>query len=93
MQFHTPREIKRAKMARHLINTLGSPSVHDLKLAMATNAIANLPITTKDVGIAEKIFGPDIGTQKGKTTRSKAPRVKHDYIEIPKEIKEKHEMG
>ena len=47
MKFHAPREIKRAKLARHLINALGSPSAHDLKIATAANAIADLPVTSK----------------------------------------------
>ena len=55
------------------------------------NAIANNPVTTEDVNIAEKIFGPDISTSmKSRTTRKKPPRVRSDIIEIPKEIMEKH---
>ena len=41
MKFYTPREIKRAKLARDLLASVGSPSVQDLKTALATNAIAN----------------------------------------------------
>jgi len=84
--FYTPREVKRAKIARDLIAALGSPSVADLKTAVAMNAIANLPIKTADIDLAETIFGPDLGTLKGKTTRSKPPPVVKDNIEVPKEI-------
>ena len=68
MKFYTPREVERAKKARDLLAALGTPSVADMKAAVAMNAIADLPITTKDVDLAAKIFGPDLGTLKGKTT-------------------------
>ena len=86
--FYTPKEVTRAKRARDLLAALGTPSIADLKAAIAMNAIANLPVTTADVNLAEKIFGKDIGTLKGKTTRSKPlPQVK-DSIELPPEIGE-----
>ena len=51
------------------------------------NAIANLPVPTKDINLAEKTFEKDIGTLigtlKGKSTRSKPPPVVTDIIEIP----------
>ena len=85
--FYTPREVDRAKQAQDLLAALrGSPSVADLKAAVAMNAIANLPVTTKDINLAEKIFGKDIGTLKGKSTRTKPPPVVSDAIEIPPEL-------
>ena len=49
----------------------------------------NCPVTNEDVDNAEKIFGPDIGTRKGKKTRKKPTPVKRDEIEVPKELIEK----
>ena len=90
-KFHTPREVKRAKKARDLLAALGSPSIFDLKAAIAMNAIADLPVTTEDVKLAERIFGPDLGTLKGKTTRQKPVPMVENRIEIPPELYEKRE--
>ena len=43
-------------------------------------------MTTKDINLAEKIFGKDIGTLKGKSTRTKPSPVVSDIIEIPPEL-------
>ena len=51
----------------------------------------NCPVTTEDVDNAEKIFGPDIGTMKGKTTRRNPTPVKKDEVQIPKELIEKNQ--
>jgi hypothetical protein len=39
-------------------------------MIITSNTIKNMPITIADVNIAEKVFGPDIGALKGKTTHS-----------------------
>jgi hypothetical protein len=86
MKFYTPREIKRAKAARDLLAGVGFPTTRDLKVALSTNAIANVPVRTTDVDLAEKIFGPDLGTLKGKTTRQKPLPQITDQIAIPEEL-------
>ena len=88
MKFHTPREVKRAKAARDLLAALGTPSIADLKAIIAMNAISDLPIKTADIDLAEKIFGADLGTLKGKTTRRKALPMVDDRIAIPPELYE-----
>ena len=52
------------------------------------NAIMDMPVKTQDVDIAEKIFGPDLGTLKGKTTRQKPLPMVNDRIAIPPELYE-----
>jgi hypothetical protein len=54
------------------------------------NAINNLPVTIEDINLAEKMFGPDIGALKGKTTRSNPSPVVSDYIELPTELIDNH---
>ena len=41
----------------------------------------------KDVAVAEKVYGKDIASLKGKTTRRKPPTVTIDTVEIPPELK------
>ena len=84
--FYTQRQFERAKRARDLYHALGTPSINDFKSILRMNMITNNPVTTDDIKIAEKIFGPDIGAIKGKTTRRKPAPVVNDYVEIPKEL-------
>jgi hypothetical protein len=73
-----------------LYHILGCPTVENFKAILRQNIIKNCPVTIEDVAIAEKIFGPDIGSLKGKSTRSKPTPVKTDLIEIPPELKQQH---
>jgi len=69
---------------------VGCPTVENFKAILKQNLIKNCPVTVEDVNIAEKFFGPDIGTLKGKSTRPNPPVVRDDLIEIPKELKQEH---
>jgi hypothetical protein len=50
------------------------------------NVIANCPVTTADINLAEKLFGKDIASLKAKTTRRKTTPVVNDVVEIPREL-------
>ena len=50
------------------------------------NTISNNPVTTKDIVLVEKIFGPDIGNLKGKTTQKQPIPVVDNMIDIPAEL-------
>ncbi|MGC8547339.1 MAG: hypothetical protein ACP5MU_06790 [Thermoplasmata archaeon] len=87
---YTQRQFEDAKRARKLYHIVGCPTIENFKTILRQNIIQNCPVTLADVDLAEKIFGPDIGTLKGKTTRKAPPRVKEDLVEVPPELKEKH---
>jgi hypothetical protein len=53
---------------------------------VSSNMIKNCPVTSIDVTNANKIFGPDLETLKGKTVRITPPPVATDYVQITKEI-------
>ena len=87
---YTERQFKRAKEARALYHKVGTPMVENFKGLLRQNLIQNCPVTIEDVIIAEKIFGPDISSLKGKSTRTKPKPVVEDVIDIPPEIKKEN---
>ena len=69
LQKYNKRQIQRAEQARTTYRTLGSLTVANFKHILQQNLIKNCPVTIRDVEIAEDIYGPDIATPKGCTTR------------------------
>ena len=67
---------------------VGAPTISNLKSMLRQNIIMNCPVATKDVDNAEKIFGRDISSLKGKSTRPTPTTVTDDYVDIPREIVE-----
>jgi hypothetical protein len=65
---YTNEDYSRAVLARQ-------PSTKDFLWIVARNQLPNCPITRDDILVAEDIFGPDIGSLKGKMTRRKPHQV------------------
>jgi hypothetical protein len=86
--FFTNRQFDRAKRARQLYHTLGSPSIKDYKGIIRMSCTKDNPVTTEDIEIAETIFGPDVGVRKGKSTQQRPTPVVADYVDIPEELLE-----
>ena len=84
----TNRDVKSAKLARSIQDRIGRPSLRAYIDIIKNNLLPNIPISVKDVLNAETIFGPNLGSIKGKTTRRKPNTVKLTEIDIPYDIKE-----
>jgi hypothetical protein len=65
---YTNEDYSWAILARQLQIRVGRPSTKDFLWIVARNQLPNCPITRDDILAAEDIFGPDIGSLKGKTT-------------------------
>ena len=61
--------------ARELQVTVGHPSDKDFIRILKKSSLPNCPVTPRDVVIANKLFGPDVGALKGKTTCRNPPRL------------------
>ena len=66
----TNNDYLRALRAQELQVMVGRhPSDKDLIKILKTNSLQNCPVTPRDVIFANKLFGPDVGALKGKTTQ------------------------
>ena len=71
----TNNDYLRAVWARELQVTVGRPSDKDFIRILKESSLPNCPVTPRDVVIANRLFGPDVGALKGKTTRRGPPIV------------------
>ena len=69
---------------------IGRPSTQDFICYVSSNQIPNCPITVQDIKTAEIIYGPDVGSLKGKTVRKKSPVVRPISSDIPLGIMDKY---
>ena len=83
----TQQEIEGADEARSLYRKLGHPSEVVFQQILSKNLIQNCPITVDDAKRALHIYGPDIATLKGKTTKKQNSHIpNYQPILIPAPI-------
>ena len=90
-KYLTTKQKNSVKKAQKLYEAMGTPTTQNLKEMIRMSLIINIEVTTEDVNLAIKVFGPDIGAIKGKTTRSKPSPVTSNIVDIPTELTETHE--
>ena len=83
---YTNRDYSRALLARNIQKIIGRPSTRDFMKIVDNHLLPNCPITRRDIIAAEHIFGPDVGSLKGKTVRSTPIPVNMSLVDIPSTI-------
>ena len=88
----TQREVLAADAARELYRKIGRPDEAEFQSILRNGFIRNCPVTPDDARRALIIYGPDVATLKGKTTKAHAaPRTPtFQYTPIPAPILGKH---
>jgi hypothetical protein len=81
---YTQRQFEQAKRAQELYHIVGTPTLESFKALI--KVIKNCSVTAEDVNNAEKIFGANMWSLRGKSTRHKSTPVLEDAIEIPEEL-------
>ena len=85
-KFLTPKEIAQANVAKGLLHALGYPLVVSLRTIIKTNTIQDNPITKSDIKLMDHIYGPNIPTIEGKTTRQHLHKLVSNVVLIPHEL-------
>ena len=91
---YTNAEVSRAESARALQRKIGRPTTRDFIHIVNHNLLPNCPVTQRDILAAEDIFGPDVGSLKGKTVRRGPPHISTDitYTPLPPTVHERYQV-
>ena len=87
---YSNQDYSQAVLARTIQRMIGRPSLKSYLRIIETRQLKNCPIHSEDVLAAEDIFGPDIGSLKGKTVRKGNSIVDTTLVPIPAMILEKY---
>jgi len=83
---YTERAFKQAALARRLQDIIGRPSTRDYIKIVMGGMMRNCPVSRADIAAAEDIFGPNLGSLKGKTIRGKQDHVPSLVVDVPYHI-------
>jgi hypothetical protein len=78
----TNRQYKNAVLARRVQNIIMRPGSREF-MDLSINHIRNCPINKQHIQTAETIFGPNLGSLKGKTTYHALPHVVGHITPVP----------
>ena len=77
---YTQRKCEHSKEAIKLYHIVLNSTIYNYKHILGQNIINNYLVTIDDVNLAENVSGPNIGSIKGKITRSKPKPVKYYLV-------------
>jgi hypothetical protein len=80
---YTNRDYLKAVLAREIQKKIGRPSTRAFIKIVDNKLLPNCPITREDILAAEHIFGPDVGSLKGKTVHCAPGQVNVQLHNIP----------
>ena len=86
---YTEREIEDANEAHRFQNIIMRPSDREL-MDVSIDHINNCPITRRSIHIAKDIYGPNLGSLKGKTVRRTIPHLPSGIDPVPLSILKRH---
>ncbi|KAL7487947.1 hypothetical protein ACHAW6_013525 [Cyclotella cf. meneghiniana] len=80
----------KAKIARALQRRVGRPSTAQYIHIIQKKQISNCPVTVQDIKNAEFIWGPDLGSLKGKTVRRQPAAVRTEVYNVPLQVMQQY---
>lgn len=83
---YSVRSYRQAVLARRIQNIIGRPSTRDYIKIVEGGMLNKCPVTRVDIMAAEDIFGPNLGSLKGKTVRRKGGHVQSLVADVPYSI-------
>jgi hypothetical protein len=83
---YTNRQYSQALLARKIQRMIGRPSTRQFIEIITNNLLPNCPITRDNILAAEDIFGPDVGSLKGKTVRRPGQQVRTVMTSVPADL-------
>jgi len=86
---YTKRTYKRAVLARKLQNIIMRPSSRKYK-DVIIDYLRDTPVTKADIAAADAIFGPNVGSLKGKTVRRPNEHIAAGIDPVPADVMKMH---
>jgi len=83
---YTQRGIKDAQLARKIQNIMMRPNTRKFMELVSRNFIRNCPITRRHIQAAKDIYGPNIGSLRGRTPRQNVGHIAAYIDPVPPEI-------
>jgi hypothetical protein len=80
---YSQRDYFKAELARKIQTIIGRPSTKTFLTIVDKNLLPNCPVIGANIIAAERIFGPDIKSLKGKTVRRASSPVQSEHTIVP----------